>query len=201
VKEAGRHLALMGHINHPRELSTPAVEDAIGRILETGAQIRTQSPLMRNINDDSDTWAEMWTRQVNLGLIPYYMFVARDTGAQHYFSIPLVRANQIFRDAYKQVSGICRTVRGPSMSTDPGKIQVLGEAVVAGKKVLALCFIQGRDPDWVMRPFFAAYDRQATWLDELRPAFGEDRFFFEGELEKMFEQDARHLVRFQESRN
>jgi hypothetical protein len=156
---------------------------------------------MRNINDDSATWAEMWKKQVSLGLIPYYMFVARDTGAQQYFSVPLVRANEIFRNAYKQVSGICRTVRGPSMSTDPGKIQVLGEAVVAGKKVLGLSFIQGRDPDWVMRPFFAAYDREATWLDELRPAFGEDRFFFEGELEEMFEQDARHLARFEGQRN
>jgi KamA family protein len=201
VKESGKHLALMGHFNHPRELSTPAVEEAIGRILETGAQIRTQSPLMRNINDDSDTWAEMWKRQVSLGLIPYYMFVARDTGAQQYFSVPLVRANEIFRNAYKQVSGICRTVRGPSMSTDPGKIQVLGAAEVAGKKVLALCFIQGRDPDWVMRPFFAAYDREATWLDELRPAFGEDRFFFDAELEEMFEQDARHLARMEGRRN
>jgi hypothetical protein len=67
--------------------------------------------------------------------------------------------------------------------------------------VLALCFIQGRDPDWVMRPFFAAYDREATWLDELRPAFGEDRFFFEAELEEMFEQDARHLARMEGRRN
>ena len=39
----------------------------------------------------------MWRRQVDLGCIPYYMFVARDTGAQHYFSVPLVRAWEIFR--------------------------------------------------------------------------------------------------------
>ena len=32
---------------------------------------------------------------------------------------------------------------------------------------------------WVGRPFFARYDPQATWLDELRPAFGEEQFFFE----------------------
>ena len=201
VKDAGKHLALMGHFNHPRELSTPAVEEAIARILETGAQIRTQSPLMHNINDDPDVWAEMWKRQVSLGLIPYYMFLARDTGAQNYFSVPLVRADQIFREAYRQVSGICRTVRGPSMSTDPGKIQVLGPAEVAGRKVLTLTFIQGRDPEWVRRPFFAAYDSKATWIDELRPAFGQDRFFFEEELEGMFDSEAGRLDRIAQHRN
>jgi hypothetical protein len=45
--------------------------------------------------------------------------------------------------------------------------------------VFALRFIQGRNPDWVQRPFFARYDEGATWLDELEPAFGERRFFFE----------------------
>ncbi len=201
VKESGIHLALMAHFNHPRELSTAAVEEAIAAILETGAQIRTQSPLMHNINDDPKVWAEMWKRQVSLGLIPYYMFLARDTGAQNYFSVPLVRADEIFRRAYRQVSGICRTVRGPSMSTDPGKIQVLGPAEVAGRKVLTLTFIQGRDPEWVRRPFFAAYDSKATWIDELRPAFGEDRFFFEEELQAMFDRDAGHLDRIAPSSN
>jgi len=38
----------------------------------------------------------------------------------------------------------------------------------------------------VHRPFFAAYDEKATWLNELRPAFGEPRFFFEDELEQFY---------------
>ena len=39
-------------------------------------------------------------KQVQLGCIPYYMFVVRDTGAQHYFGIPLVKAYEIFNKAY-----------------------------------------------------------------------------------------------------
>ena len=50
---------------------------------------------------------------------------------------------------------------------------------VRGEDVFVLKFLQARDPDWVGRPFFARYDPQATWLDELRPAFGEEQFFFE----------------------
>jgi KamA family protein len=186
VTGAGLHLAVMAHVNHPRELSTPVAREAVELILATGAQVRTQSPLMRNINDGAATWTELWNEQVRLGAIPYYMFIARDTGAQHYFAVPLVRAWEIFRDAYSHVSGLARTVRGPSMSTDPGKVRVAGVAEVAGRPVLALEFLQGRNPGWVGRPFFAAYDRRATWLDELRPAFGETEFFFEREHRAMF---------------
>jgi L-lysine 2,3-aminomutase len=186
VSDAGLHLALMAHFNHPRELEPDVVRVAIRRIRETGAEIRTQSPVLRHINDDPEVWARMWGMQVDLGCIPYYMFVARDTGAQHYFSVPLERAWQIFREAYQQVSGLCRTVRGPSMSANPGKIQLLGVSEAKGEKIFTLRFLQGRNPDWVQRPFFAAYDDKATWLDDLKPAFGEERFFFEEEMEQLF---------------
>lgn len=189
VVKSGKNLAIMAHFNHPVELSTPAVIKAIQRIRNTGAQIRTQSPIMRNINADAGTWAEMWRKQVNLGCIPYYMFVARDTGAQHYFALPLVEAWEIFRNAYQQVSGVCRTVRGPSMSAGPGKIQVVGVSEINGKKIMTLRMLQGRNPDWVAKPFFAEYDDKAIWLNDLKPAFGEKKFFFEDELKEMYKAD------------
>lgn len=190
VSDSGLHLALMAHFNHPRELAPEPVKQAIRAIRETGVVIRTQSPLLAHINDDPAVWSEMWNAQVDLGCIPYYMFVARDTGAQHYFAVPLVRAWEIFRAAYQRGSGLCRTVRGPSLSANPGKVQVLGVSEVAGEKVMVLRFIQGRDPDWIHRPFFARYDEQATWLSELKPAFG-DKFFFEEELERYYRENLR----------
>ncbi|MGK9368485.1 KamA family radical SAM protein [Melioribacter sp. Ez-97] len=182
----GKNLAIMAHFNHPVELSTPAAEEAIRRIRAAGAQIRTQSPLLRHINDSSEVWAEMWRKQVNLNCIPYYMFVARDTGAQEFFGVPLVEAWNIYRNAYQNVSGVCRTVRGPSMSATPGKVQILGVSEINGEKTIVLRFLQGRNPDWVVRPFFAKYDEKAIWLDQLKPAFGGDKFFFEEELESIF---------------
>jgi len=189
----GINLAIMAHFSHPTELKTPQVAEAIRKIRSTGAQIRTQSPVLKHINDDPKAWAEMWRLQVNHNCIPYYMFIARDTGAQHYFSIPLVKAWEIFRKAYQSVSGVCRTVRGPSMSCIPGKVQVLGvsEVVTNGKKekLIVMRMLQGRNPDWVARPFFAEYHPDAIWIDQLKPAFGEKKFFFEDELEQMFEED------------
>lgn len=185
VKKAGKHLAFMAHFNHPVELEGDAVAKAIKKILDTGAVIRTQSPVLKHINDDPTLWADMWRKQVELDCVPYYMFVARNTGAQHYFSISLIEAWDLFRKAYQSVSGICRTVRGPSMSCFPGKVQMLGVSEVKGEKVMVFRMIQGRDSDWAARPFFAAYDEKAVWYSDLKPAFGEDKFFFSDELNSL----------------
>ncbi len=179
VKKAGKTLAFQAHFNHPVELATDAQKEAAERILNTGAQIRTQSPVMHHINDDPMVWAAMWKEQVKQGMIPYYMFVARDTGSKSFFDVPLEKAWNIFRKAYRSVSGINRTVRGPSMSATPGKIQILGVTEVKGEKVFVLRFLQCRNPNLVDIPFFAKYDRKATWFDELKPAFGEKEFFFQ----------------------
>jgi KamA family protein len=172
VVAAGKTLALMAHFTHPRELEPPLVAAAVARIRSAGAVIRTQAPLIRSINDDAATWAAMWRAQSRMGMVPYYMFVERDTGPQGYFAVPLVRAAGIFRDAYAAVSGLCRTVRGPSMSATPGKICVDGVAQVAGEPVIVLHMIQARDPALVGRPFFARHDPAAVWLTDLEPAFG-----------------------------
>jgi KamA family protein len=185
VKKAGKHLAFMAHFNHPAELKHLAVKEAIERVLETGAVIRTQSPVMKHINDSPQVWAEMLEKQVELGCIPYYMFVARNTGADHYFSLPLVDVWKLFRETYQTVSGICRTVRGPSMSCLPGKMQILGVNEIGNEKVFTLRFIQGRHPDWVAKSFFAKFDDKATWYTDLKPAFGEEKFFFTDELDKI----------------
>lgn len=179
VTKAGKNLAFQAHFNHPKELTTDAVKQAIERIQNTGAQIRTQSPLLKKINDNPKIWAEMWKKQVDLGCIPYYMFVARDTGSKAFFEVPLERTWNIFRKAYSSVSGIARTVRGPNMSAHPGKVQVMGITEVKGEKVFVLEFIQCRNADLVRIPFFAEYDAKATWLDQLKPAFGESEFFYE----------------------
>jgi len=178
IRRTGRHVALMAHISHPRELETSEARKALRRIQNAGAVIRCQAPLIKHVNDSADTWAELWRHEVRHGAVPYYMFVERDTGPKRYFEVPLARALEIFNGAYTQLSGLGRTVRGPSMSATPGKVLIDGRATIAGEDVFVLKFIQARDPEWVGRPFFARFDPHATWLDDLKPAFGEKEFFF-----------------------
>jgi len=187
VRATGRQLAFMAHFSHPRELHTAAVQEAVRRILDTGAVIRCQAPLIRHVNDKAEVWAEMWRRQVAMGAIPYYLFVERDTGPKQYFEVSLARTLRIFGNAYREVSGLARTVRGPSMSATPGKVLVDGVTTIHGEKVFVLKMVQGRDPEWANRVFFARFDSQATWLDELQPAFGEHQFFFDPYIRAMYE--------------
>ena len=99
---------------------------------------------------------------------------------------------KIVPDLYEVISGLARTVRGPSMSATPGKVQVDGVAEINGTKVIVLRMLQGRNPKWVNRPFFAKYDENAIWLDDLKPAF-EDKFFFEDELKQIKEQKTKSM--------
>jgi KamA family protein len=178
VVRSGRHLALMAHFSHPHELDPPAAQMAVRRIGETGAIVRCQAPLIRHVNDAARIWSEMWRSQIRLGAVPYYMFIERDTGPKNYFEVPLAEALDIFTRAYRRVSGLGRTVRGPSMSATAGKVLIDGVAEVRGEKAFVMKFLQARDPKWVNRTFFAKYDEEAAWLTDLEPAFGPQSFFF-----------------------
>ena len=171
--EGGRHVAIMAHLGHERELSTDKFKQAVHRIqTESYATIRSQSPVMRGINDDSEVWANKWRKEVQMGIIPYYMFMARDTGAQQFFDVPLVKAHRLFNDALRNTSGLIRTVRGPSMSCTPGKVEVTGVEEILGHRAFVLRFLQCRDEGWIGRPFFAKYDPEAVWFDDLEPLPG-----------------------------
>jgi KamA family protein len=178
VVASGKQLALMAHYSHHVEMSTPEAERAIRRVRNSGANIRMQSPVARHINDSPQVWAELLRKGVRLGCIPYYMFVVRDTGARGYFAVPLIRCWEIYQQAYRSVSGLARTIRGPVMSAFPGKVHLLGVTSLDNERVFTLQYLQSRNPELVRRPFFARFDPEATWFDQLIPANAEDAPFF-----------------------
>ena len=80
---------------------------------------------------------------------------------------------------HARVSGVARTVRGPSMSCEPGKVSVM--SIV--DDIMILPFLQARNPKWIRNPFFAKLDPNATWSDDLKPHnSNEKEFFYQKEL-------------------
>lgn len=71
------------------------------------------------------------------------------------------------------------------MSATPGKIMIDGIAEVGGEDVFVLKFIQGRNSEWVNKVFFASYNEDACWITDLKPAFGDKRFFYEKHLREI----------------
>jgi L-lysine 2,3-aminomutase len=174
VIASGRTLAVMAHVSHPRELSTDMAQEAVARIRSTGAVVYCQAPLMAHVNDDPGTWAALWRAELAAGAVPYYMFVARDTGPHSYFEVPLDRAWGIFATAYATLPGLARTVRGPVMAATSGKVVVdFAESRPDGERVLHLRFLQARDPRLVGRPFQARMRDGAAWLHDLEVLPGE----------------------------
>lgn len=180
---AGKHVAMMLHLSHAAELRTDAARAALSRLASTGAVLRAQAPVVRHVNDDAHIWAELWQTEVRNGVVPYYMFVERDTGARRYYGLPLARAVDIYRGALQRVSGIGRTARGPVMSATPGKVVIDGVVDLDSGPAFALRMLQARRPELVGRPFFAAYDPHAQWWDDLRPYGTSDREFFGANVE------------------
>jgi L-lysine 2,3-aminomutase len=170
IVENGKHLSFMAHFNHPVELENEIVQQAIYNIRQTGTVIRTQAPILNHINNDSEAWARMWKKQVSLGLIPYYMFVERETGPYDYFRLPLAGVYETYREAVRESGSFAKTVSGPVMSADKGKVQVMGivENPLNGNKYFMMQYIRHRDYRKTLKPFFMEFDEDATWVDQLK---------------------------------
>lgn len=76
------------HANHPRELDADVL-DRLGRLRRSGIPLLNQAVLLREINDDAETLAELCRRLVDHGIQPYYLHqLDRVAGAQH-FEVPV----------------------------------------------------------------------------------------------------------------
>lgn len=189
----------MGHHSHPVELDPEIAREAIRRIRPTGGQIRMQAPLIKHLNDDPEAWSSLWRTGVRLGFILFTCLSNATRVRGNTSRVPLVRACEIYRQVIVSVSGLARSAQGPSMSAFPGKVRVLGmitlrrmmdDSVVNAlhaaavqtstfnpdEPVLVCDLIQARDTTLDRTLFFAAFDPETAWLDQLRPAFGRERF-------------------------
>jgi len=167
IVASGKHCAIMVHIIHPRELSTPAAQEAIRRIRATGAVIRSQAPVLGHVNDSSETWSALWREQVKLGIVPYYLYADSDSGPREYFKIPISRSFKIFNSAWKNVSGLARTVRGPILYSADSKILVDDIIDINGKKYFLLKYLQCSNSSKTGSSFLKDYDEFALSVEQL----------------------------------
>ena len=110
----------MAHSSHPVEFSTDVSEQAVKRLIDAGAVVRCQAPLIKRVNDHPDIWPPCGaSKRRSVPCLTTCLWNA--TRAQKLLRGALARAYDIFSRAYNQVSGLARTVRGPpSMSCTPG---------------------------------------------------------------------------------
>jgi L-lysine 2,3-aminomutase len=196
----GIQVAWMAHFSTPREVLNPATIAAIRRLQAHGVVVRSQSPIMNHISmfpDDrgridivrsAQNWIDLGNILGTLLVRFHSMYCARATGEHHYFAAPLADVEKVFSLVYRSLGSLSRPSRYITMTTSAGKVSLLGETSVGGRRAMALKFNEARNMAWMDRVLLAVYDESETRVDRLVPLDGGE-FFFEEELREI----ERHL--------
>ena len=92
------------HANHPAELDQP-VAAALSRLVDAGVSVLNQTVLLRGVNDDAVTLAELSRRLVELRVMPYYLHqLDRVSGAGH-FEVPVERGIRLIEQLRRELPG------------------------------------------------------------------------------------------------
>jgi KamA family protein len=87
IKQTRLTVVMVLHINHPAEIDD-LVAEAIGRLVDAGIPLLSQSVLLRGVNDNIDVLAELFERLIDHRVMPYYLHqLDRVAGAAH-FEVP-----------------------------------------------------------------------------------------------------------------
>ncbi|MDO4938351.1 MAG: KamA family radical SAM protein [Lachnospiraceae bacterium] len=163
LREYGRkiQLVIVTQFNHPKELTDEA-KCAVNILHENGCVIRNQTVLLKGVNDDEHTLADLMNGLVAAGVIPYYLFQCRPAaGVKNQFQVPLIRAVDIVDSAKMHMSGQAKGFRYV-MSHPTGKIEILGKT---GHGIL-FKYHQAKHDDNHARYVVKNLGPDDCWLDE-----------------------------------
>ena len=112
---------LVLHVNHVAELHAADVVAAIRRIVDAGVPVLNQAVLLRGINDDVDTMADLCRELVNLRVMPYYLHqLDRVEGAAH-FEVPEHQGKAIISGLRERLPGYAVPRFVKEIPGQPGK--------------------------------------------------------------------------------
>ena len=155
-----KKIYIMAHFNHPKELTAVAVK-GLNKLMQSGAIVVNQTPLIKGVNDDPDILAELFNRLSFIGVPPYYVFLCRPTLGNEPFAVPVEKGYKIFEKARSKCSGLAKRSR-LVMSHETGKVEVVGMS--DGQ----IFFKYNRSVDIENNGKFLAFDLNpdAYWFDD-----------------------------------
>ena len=115
---------LVVHVNHPAEIDRH-VAHCLGRLVDAGVPVLSQSVLLRGVNDRLDVLAELFERLVDLRVMPYYLHqLDRVAGAAH-FEVPAEAGVRLVRQLRARLPGyaVPRYVR--EVVGEPNKVPLV----------------------------------------------------------------------------
>jgi EF-P beta-lysylation protein EpmB len=92
------------HANHPAEVVDDCAQ-ALAQLVQSGLTVLNQSVLLAGINDDVQTLANLCTRLVNLGVVPYYLHQLDKVAGTLHFEVPETVGRELVRELATRLPG------------------------------------------------------------------------------------------------
>ena len=107
LKSSGKATYVVLHANHPREL-TPAARAACARLIDAGIPMLSQSVLLRGVNDDAATLAELMRSLVECRIKPYYLHHGDLAPGTAHLRTSIAAGQDLMRALRGRTSGLCQ---------------------------------------------------------------------------------------------
>ncbi len=117
------------HFNHPREL-TPQSTAACARLADAGIPLGSQTVLLKGVNDDPETMADLMHALLRARVRPYYIFQCDLVGGTAHFRTPLAKGLEIVRSLHGFTSGMAAPTFAIDLPKGGGKIPLLPDYLV-----------------------------------------------------------------------
>lgn len=105
LQARGKAVWIAIHANHAREL-TDAARAAMARLIAGGFPLVSQTVLLKGVNDDAGTLAELFRALVSLHVKPYYLHHADLAPGTAHFRTTIAEGQAIMRALRGRVSGL-----------------------------------------------------------------------------------------------
>ncbi len=92
------------HTNHSAEIDADVAE-ALGKLIDAGTPVLSQSVLLRGVNDDADSLTDLYRRLIDLRVIPYYLHQLDPVAGAAHFETPVERGQEIIRQLRSRLPG------------------------------------------------------------------------------------------------
>jgi lysine 2,3-aminomutase len=105
LKAPGKATYVALHANHAREF-TPAARAACARLVDAGIPMLSQSVLLKGVNDNVETLADLMRTFVENRIKPYYLHHADLAPGTAHFRTTIAHGQNLMRDLRHRVSGL-----------------------------------------------------------------------------------------------
>lgn len=117
--------------NHPKEITDKTAE-AVFELLTCGVNVGNQAVLLKNVNDDVETFKNLHQKLLKVRIRPYYVFYCEPAPGIDHFRTPVEKGAELIRDAIRgHTTGLAQPMY--VIATNIGKIPLMPDYYIVEK--------------------------------------------------------------------